>query len=192
MQGTFPLHLFEFKSSVRLWCIDKMCCVWTVQSIQKELNFVFWLQCRFQHQLWYWIVHTTGRLSWYSGENRRVEAPVRKLSWRDIYPLTVPAPYSRWCWLIVVGILMSPPSSILHPVSFGQVSVESTSQVSSRKSVICASKVLTASPGIFSIFLRVRLFCRRTTQYQVVLHVWKVFLPYSFEARLNWYLGLDH
>ena len=35
MQGTFPLHLFEFLSSSHLWCLDKMRCVWTMQSIPK-------------------------------------------------------------------------------------------------------------------------------------------------------------
>ena len=52
-------------------------------------------------------------------------------------------------------------------------------------SVLRVSQVLTASPDMFSIFPYVWLCCRQTTQSQVVLHVWQVFMPSHFEARLK-------
>ena len=91
MRGTFPLNLFEFKSSDHWWCLDRMRYMWTVQSLPKELNAVLWLQWRFNHQPWCRIIHTTGRLSCCSGENRRATASVCKLRKMVIYPPSVPA-----------------------------------------------------------------------------------------------------
>ena len=80
---------------------------------------------------------------------------------------------------------MLPPSSMLHPVSFSRVAVAVTAQGSLRMSVLYVSQVLTASPYMFSVFFRVWIFCRQTTQSQVVLHVWQVLLPSGFEALLK-------